>query len=202
MTQLAVVSANVAGDVGNQGISRMHFVRQDAATVLPADVAAAAAAWRAYWNALTLYMPNDITWSWQPTAAVIESTSAIIQAYLQVSPLPPPVSSATSGTYAAGSGARLTWKTNTVHGRRFMRAATYLIPLAGGAYTSLGAIAPSLVTALQTNGTTFLAALNTAALSMVSYHRPAKGLSTGGAYGPVVALQVSTTVSALRSRRS
>jgi hypothetical protein len=195
------MSANVGGDIGGSGISRMHFGRTDGTAPSVTDCNAAAAAWQAMWGHFNPYIPLDIAWTWQPVVTLIESTSAQLQGYLNLSALPSPVTGVGSGNYAAGNGLRIDWRTVTINGRRQMRAANYMVPLAAAGFATNGGIASALLTSAQTWGLAFLSALGTAGMELVAYHRPAKGATVGGMFGPVVALNVPNVPSTLRSRR-
>jgi hypothetical protein len=202
MAEVAVIAANVAGDVGQTGISRMHFIRQDLATIQPADLNSAAAAMRTFWVAAASYFANDITWSWQSSVPIIESTSALIQRYMAITSLPATVLGSATGNYAGGNGARVVWHTTTISTRKLMRASNYMVPMAGPAFTALGGLAPVVATTLQSAAVTFLNSLNSSGIALISYHRPVKGATSGGKFGIVTNATVSTTVSSLRSRRS
>jgi hypothetical protein len=202
MTQIAVVSVQVSGDIGGIGVSKFHIARQDAATITAADVTAAGAAIRPFYFTAATWIPADITETFITQVPVIESTSAIIQAELLMTTAPLPVTGTAAGTYAGGNGARVNWKTQTIGKRRFMRAATFLVPLAGAAYTASGGLSSTLLTNMNGAAATMLTALSTAQLNLVAYHRPGKGLDVGGTYGIVTVGVIPSTPSTLRSRRT
>lgn len=202
MVNIAVMSANVQGDIGGTGISRLHFQKVDASAITVADCSSAMAAWAALYTSIKTYIPASVTWSWQPQVNVIEHSSALVQAILTVPSPPANMVGTGSGNYAAGTGARVDWLTQSVHGRRFMRSSNYMVPLASLAYTATGALVAGFTTALQSGANTFLGAMSTAGLEVVAYGRPAKGTTTGGHVGLVVAAKTPSTPAGLRSRRS
>jgi hypothetical protein len=201
MAQIAIVSAQLNGDIGGIGVSKFHVASQNAAALTPADVTAVGAAVRSLLFTAATWIPADIVWSFPTQVPVIESTSAIIQAELLMTTAPLNVTGTAAGTYAGGNGARVNWKTTTLGKRRFMRAATYLVPLAGAAFTASGGISATFLTNMSGACATFLTALNSAGLELVSYHRPAKGASSGGTYGAVTVAQIPSQPATLRSRR-
>jgi hypothetical protein len=202
MVQIGIVAANVSGDIGGVGISRIHFQSQNATTLTPADAQAAANAMRAMWFGVGNLFAADVTWTWQSTVTVIEHASAELQAILALGTVPSNVSGSAAGSYPAGNGARVDWLTQSLHGRRFMRAANFLVPLGNVAYNSSGAVAGASVTQIQGAGATMLTQLGTAGLELVAYSRPPKGTTVGGHVGLVVGVRVPTQPATLRSRRS
>ena len=196
------MAANVAGDIGAQGISRMHWQRKTADTITVPDCNAAAAAWKTLWQSAQGSIPSAVTWSWQPQVTVIEHASAELVALLQVGVVPTNLVGTASGNYAAGNGLRVDWLTQSIHNRRFMRASNFMVPLASQGYDTAGRVAASLVTSMSGAAVAFLAALDTAGLELVAYGRPPKGQTTGGHVGLVSAVRVPNTPATLRSRRT
>jgi hypothetical protein len=201
MVQIAIQGVTVAGDIGATGISRFHWQRQDAATITAADCQAAAAAIRNFYSASASYIPAGVVWSFQSYATVIEHASALIQNVVPLTSTPSNVTGTAAGTYPAGNGARINWKTSSIHGRRFMRAANYMVPLSTGAYAANGALSSGYISALTIAGNALLTALSSAALELVAYGRPPKGTDVGGHVGLVTAVQVPSQPATLRSRR-
>jgi hypothetical protein len=196
------MSANVNGDAGGQGISRMHFQRQDATSITVADCNAAMAAWAALWAALKTNVPAGITWTWQPNVLVIEHATAQVQALLTATTPPAPMVGTSASNYVTGTGLRFDWLTQSIHNRRFLRGSNYMIPLGQGAFSTNGNVSSGVVTSATSAANTFLNALNTAQLELIAYHRPPKGTQAGGAAGLVSAVRVPSQPSGLRSRRA
>jgi hypothetical protein len=202
MVELAVQELQVSGDIGGLGLTRFHWQRVDATTPLVPDANSAAAAIHGLISIFSSAMPSDITWSFNPLVKLLDVSTGQVMGILNLTTVPAPVTGGSASDYGAGLGARINWSTTSVHGRRFLRSATYMVPLAGNAYSTNGSIASSVVTAGNGACATYLAALNTAALEGIAWHRPPKGTFTGGAAGLISSGQVSTTPAGLRSRRS
>lgn len=198
---VAEVAVHVTGDIGGSGISRYRFTRNDAGITTVADCNAAGAAIRALYNAVTDW-PTGVTWAVSPNVELFDVGSALVQGSLTMTTPPANVIGSGGTSWAAGIGARINWKTGTISGRRLLRGATFMIPLAPSAFGASGAIAGSKVTILQNAATAYIAAMNTANLQPVVWHRPLKGVTSGGTMGPVTASLVTSTPSGLRSRRS
>jgi hypothetical protein len=202
MPQVAELQWKVAGDIGGVGISTLRFTRQDAAAITGADCNAAAAAAHNLFNAAVGSLPLDVTWSCNTQVDIYDSVTGAVQGPLTVNTVPSPVVGTVSGTYAAGSGARVNWKTSTLQGRRLLRGATYLVPLAGPGFTSNGSVSSGIITALNGGAGAYLTAMTSAQLYPVIWHRPLKGQHAGGVTGIVYAAVTSATPAGLRSRRS
>jgi hypothetical protein len=147
-------------------------------------------------------MPTDTQWTWSSSATLIESTSAALLGFVALTATPLPVTGSNAGSYAAGNGARIDWRTATINNRRQMRAANYLVPLGGTGYDATGRISATFATNASNAAQTFLASLSSASLNLVSYHRPAKGATVGGMFGPVTSVLIPFTPATLRSRRT
>jgi len=110
-----------------------------------------------------------------------------------------------SGTYAAPSGASIRWKTATVYNGHRIQGRTFVVPLAGAAFTAGGALGPTQQTALATGAATFL----TNCPNFVVWARPKLGDPTAtppvadvdGATGAVTSSSVPSLATVLRSRR-
>jgi hypothetical protein len=202
MVEIAHVDALLTGDVGGAGISRYWFQRVDAATITGSDCNAAAAAVRALYGAASTYLAADMTYTFPGPIDVVDHATGLVQNIVPLSSVPTAVTGGGGGNYAAGTGFRLNWKTLSVHNRRFIRGANFLTPVAAGGWTTGGVVAPGAISGMASAITTYLAALNTAGLEAIIWHRPAKGTFTGGAVGLVVTGAVSPTPAGLRTRRT
>jgi hypothetical protein len=201
MPEIAVLAANVSGDIGGTGISRIHVVKGTGDPPSATDCSTAAAAWRTMWFTLAGFIPTDTQWTWNSSATVIDSASAGLVGFVALSSVPLPVTGSNAGAYAAGNGARIDWRTATVNGRRQMRAANFLVPLGSTGFDATGRVSSGFATNASNAGQTFLASLSSAGMNLVSYHRPAKGATVGGTFGPVTSLLIPSTPATLRSRR-
>lgn len=202
MPVMAVIAANVLGDIGGTGISRFHVKRTDGTAPIIADCNAAAAAIRAWLLAAGAFIPTGIQWQFPVQVPLLDEVSAELQGYLNLGVIPNAVIGSGAGAYPAGNGCRVDWLTATIRNRRLMRAANFLVPFASQGFAPTGQIATAAQTAVQTASGVLLGALSTAGLSLVAYHRPAKGTIVGGVAAPVTAYRVPATPATLRSRRT
>jgi len=200
--QIGEIAWHLTGDIGGVGISRFRFVRQDAANIAGVDANAVAAASAALLTAVKAYIPANVIWSCSTQVNIYDVASGLVQGPIALSSPPANVASTSSGSYSGGAGARLNWKTSTLVGRRLIKGATFLVPVGVTGFAATGAVAPSLVTALNAAAATYLNAVTSATLYPVIWHRPKKGATVGGVTGIVFTGITSTTPAGLRSRRS
>jgi hypothetical protein len=193
---------HVQGDIGGIGISRLRFQRSDAGPITAPDVNTAAAAVQKLFLAANAYIPSIINIVCMSTCDVYDAATGLVQGPITVGSLPATIVGEASGTYAAGVGARLNWKTATISGRRLLKGCTYYVPLAPAAFMTSGAVAAGVVTALDTAAAAYLSAMSTGNLVPVVWHRPKKGTQAGGLTGAITAYAASSTPAGLRSRRS
>lgn len=202
MAQLGTVSWQVSGDIGGLGVSRFRFTRQDSASLTGPDCDAAAAASHGLLNAMGTFFPSSITWSCSPIVEINDHITGLVQPGLPITSLPAAVVGGGVSGHGAGLGARINWKTDTLSGRRLIKGATYLVPLNPNAFDGGGGVAAAVATDGTNAAMAYLAAMATASLSPMIWHRPPKGTFTGGLTGVIFAGQCSLTPAGLRSRRS
>lgn len=202
MAQIAEISYNVQGDIGGTGISRFWFIPQVAGAISTANVNAAAAAARGLLFAAAGNTPTPITWTCNSQANVYDWATGLVQGPLAVTSLPGVVTGSGGSNFAAGVGARINWKTATVVGRRLIRGAVFIAPLASVSFAASGSVQPTFVGTMNAAAATYLAALGTAGLTAVVWHRPPKGTFVGGQTGIITAGVTSSVPASLRSRRN
>jgi hypothetical protein len=201
MPSIAILSATVSGDIGGSGISRFHVKRVDDGVITVPDCNAAAAAIRAWYNAAVTYIPTNVGWGFPAQVTLIDELTGALQGYLNLSSIPAAVTGTDSGPYAAGTGARVNWTSSTIHNRRLMRSANYLVPLGQAGFGAVGAVLSTFITAMNAASAALLAAMVTANLEFLVYSRPPKGTQTGGHSAIITGYRWATAPSGLRSRR-
>lgn len=201
-TNVAIMSVQIQGDIGGTGISRFHFVTASGSDPTQTDCNSALSALHGLYNACQNSLPSNVSISFNSDVELINVATAAPFLIVGASTIPSNVNGTDGGVYGAGLGARINWKTAQVEGRRFLRSATFIVPLGGGAYLHTGALDPTAVGNVATGAANYINAMTTASLVPVAYHRPKKGTTTGGAYGPIIAAFVPNTPAGLRSRRS
>lgn len=202
MAPVGEIAWHVSGDIGGLGISRFRFVTQTSGTIVQTDANAVAAAVRLFLNPLASNIPSTVTWTCDPVCKVYDHITGLVLPPVPITTVPAPVVGSSSAAHGAGLGLRVNWKTDTVSGRRLIKGATFVVPLASGAYQSDGSIFGTVITTANNAAAAYLAAVTTANCNPVIWHRPPKGATSGGLTGVTFAGQGSTTPAGLRSRRS
>lgn len=202
MPTVCEVDAIISGDVGGRGISRFRFVNAAGSVPSASDCNTAGAAVRQLYFAMASYIPSDITVAVQGLVNCYDEVSGLVVGPVSMTTVPGAVAGSGAGNYAAGMGMRINWKTNVISGRRLIKGATFMIPLASSAFQANGAPATAASNSLQAAATAYIAALNGVTVQAVVWHRPPKGTHAGGATGPLQAATISGMASGLRSRRS
>jgi hypothetical protein len=195
------VKVLVQGDIGGVGVSRWRFIRNDAGVTTVADCNAAGAAVKAFYSSAQNY-PSAITFAVQATVEMFDIGSGLVQGSLVMTTVPAVVPGGAGGAYAAGTGLRINWKTSQIVGRRLLRGATFLVPTGSTAFASNGAVATTYQATVQSAATAYVAAMQTANLVPVVWHRPPVHTTSGGVVGVITGGTVSGTPAGLRSRRS
>jgi hypothetical protein len=201
-TPVCEVQAVITGDIGGRGISRFRFLPSASGTApSPADCNAVGAAVRALYAACS-FLPIAMSMQVQSSVEYFDVGSALVQGAVSMTTVPTLYTGTGSGSYPAGMGGRINWKTSTLSGRRMLRGATFLVPMVQAQYTATGGLSGTTQTALINAGNAYIAAVNASGCAPVVWHRPPKGTTAGGLVGAITAVQVSSIPSGLRSRRS
>lgn len=195
------VQVRFSGDVGGIGLSRFRFIRNDAGVTTVADCNAAGAAVRAFLGTLS-YWPTGLSVAVQAQVPMYDIGSALVQGYLTMTSIPSNIAGSSSGSYGAGLGLRVNWKTNTISGRRMLKGASYLVPVSSGAFSGNGGVNSVIANQMTGAATTYINAMTTANLVPVIWHRPLVGETSGGIVGVITSGITSLTPSGLRSRRT
>jgi len=196
-----LLSAHIAGDIGGNGISRLAFTNSSATLATVSDANAAGLAAHGLFDAIKSLVPIDVGWTIDPVVQSLEATTGGLQGDVAMTSIPLTVQGTGTGVYAAGVGARGNWHTGTIKGRRFVRGATFLVPLIGSAFGTNGQIDGSHLPTIITACGTYLTTMISAAVPPQVWHRPSPANPSGGIAAPIVAVSAPFTAASLRSRR-
>jgi len=101
-----------------------------------------------------------------------------------------------AGSWPAGTGARVVWRTNGIRNRRRVIGSPFIAPLVAAAFESNGTIAPASLTTLRTAATALAAGGR-----LLVWSRPTTVAAADGASNSVLNATVPDQVTSLRSRR-
>lgn len=193
---------NITGDVGGVGISRFHWRTASSGTPTGSDCNSAAAAVYDLWFSARNQLPDNIVIEPGTVVQTFDVASGAVTNNIAVTTPGANVTGVDANSYGAGLGCRINYQTTTVHGRRFIRGATFFVPMGQNSYTTDGNINSGALASINTAVATMINAFIAAGLTMVVYGRPPKGSTTGGHMGDITAWTTPATPAGLRSRRT
>jgi hypothetical protein len=148
---------------------------------------------RAFWETFAASMPSGWHYAIDADVETIDDSTGDLIGVTSTTPLVQSVTGATAA-YAGGTGACITWVTNSVHFTRRLKGRTFVVPLSTSNYESDGTL---------TNGV--LTQLRSAAAALIGHAdfgvwgRPVDG--TDGLFANATAYNVRDKAAVLRSRR-
>jgi hypothetical protein len=180
MAKVNALQWSISGLPADSGLFTMHVRNAGSTALSPSDAGTAHTAFRALINAMAGSIPTGVTWSPLAVGKAYDVTTAAITDVVTATGLPAPVTGTSAGSYAAGCGLRLNRQTNTIRGRRFVRGAWFLVPLANSAFTGLGEVNSGTRSTFATAQAAFATSMASAGLVTVVYGRPIpKGAANG-----------------------
>lgn len=150
---------------------------------------------KAFFEAIKALFPSGLTWQIPVAGDTIDSTTGQLNGSFTDAG-GGTVTSTGSGIWASGTGAYVTWLTNTVYNGRKFVGRTFLCPIFGSAYQSDGTIVNAYVTTIQTAAD----ALVTAGTPVI-YKRPVPFGASNGTFAGITGALVPDKVTSLRTRR-
>lgn len=189
MPNIFQIKSVINGFTGGPGYNQLYF--DASGDSLGAQSAADAV--KAFWNSLSVQMPNTVSIAVQSDVNVLDDSTGDLQSVVTVTggTVGPGGSSA---PYAAGVGACISWTCSEVHLNHRLRGRTFVVPLASAGYQSDGTLVDAVRSAIQTNAATLLAHED-----FGIWGRPVNGAN--GLFGLAQAVNVRDKVAILRSRR-
>lgn len=189
MPNIFQIKSVINGFTGGPGYNQLYF--DASGESLGAQSAADAV--KAFWNSLSVQMPNTVSIAVQSDVNVLDDSTGDLQSVVTVTggTVGPGGSSA---PYAAGVGACISWTCSEVHLNHRLRGRTFVVPLASAGYQSDGTLVDSVRSAIQTNAATLLGHED-----FGIWGRPVNGAN--GLFGLAQAVNVRDKVAILRSRR-
>jgi hypothetical protein len=154
------------------------------------------------WAIYAQAMPSTVTIEYPTSGDVIDPLNGDLVGGWTAAGLAPDHGTQT-GDYAAPIGAVVNWLTGGVLDGTHLRGRTFVVPLAGVSFDSMGQLATGTVSALQEVSTNKVATMSA---NFVVWHRPRtvptprKPVHAGG-YDIVTSAHVSSSAAVLRSRR-
>lgn len=195
-------SVTQSGDVGGNGISRFYFQKVGGGSITAVEATAYLGHLNNFYLAINDRLPVGMLYQTQQEVRLQDAETGALLGFVLGSTSYVPVGGTVAAFgYPGGTGARIQWVTSSVVGRRLLRGATFIVPLAAATYSTTGFINSAVSAHLQSASFAMVTACLADGLQPVVYHRPAKGATSGGFAGAITATLCGQTPASLRSRR-
>jgi hypothetical protein len=195
-----------SGTSGGPGVTQVFF--QDANSfgeISSSQAQSAVNAMRAFWGAIALYIPDNITLTVSPVVDSYNVVSGDLEASVSAATAPPTIAGVNTTGFAMASGFKVNLNTTTIRRGRRVRGGIFVVPSGGNAFSTDGQVISTARTAINTAGQQFLSALSTAGLRLVVFSRPLSAGQVGGPrsgdVAPVTVMETNEKTAVLRGRR-
>lgn len=135
-----------------------------------------------------------IVWSFPSEVLELDTSTGVLTEVIPVTP-PASVSSTGTGAYAAPAGARWDWGTPAIVAGRRLKGRTFLVPIAGAHYDSVGTLTSGAIGSMTTAGTAFIDDGIFVSSNPVVWSR------THGVVADITTFTIPDQVAVLRSRK-
>ena len=200
MAQMAKVTINWSGLPGGPGYTNLYF--QDISGPTNVDqtlVDSAVSKTDAWLGVFRASLPNSITTGVSATVEAVDETTGALVGFWTGTPATAAVGTG-GASYAAPTGAVVSWYTSTVRNGRRIRGRTFMVPLANSAFEADGSLVASKITAWNTATNTLIATGASAELGVWS--RPSSPGGSDGDWALVTSFRIPDMAAILTSRRS
>lgn len=174
-------------------MSTFHF---QASSELSAQAAADNV--RAFFNAITGYIPNEVTIAFDTEVTTMDTATGQLTGSIPVT-APPTVTGDDTGPWAGGSGFRVVWATGAIVAGRRVRGSTFLVPAAGQDFTTGGVPSSAARSAINSAAQTLIDAGAGDSAELQVWSRPRPGRP--GSVHNVVSATLSPLPATLRGRK-
>lgn len=145
------------------------------------------------------WLPNEVAVTFDTEVTRINTASGTLADAIPVT-APATVAGTGTGTWAAGSGARVVWSTGAIREGRRVVGSTFVVPTLGAAFNTSGRVSSAVLTVLNDAAEDLRATLSANPSStLVVYSRPRPGIP--GAVSEVIAGAASAQAATLRGRK-
>lgn len=149
-----------------------------------------------FFTAIRSMFPAGLTWTVPDGGDLIEESSGSLTG-TWTGDAGGTVTSSSTGNFAQGVGARVSWMTDAIRGGRRVRGTTFLVPLRSSQWDDQGTLDSAGVTTLSDAANALMA---NADWNLLVWSRPRPGLSGLGV--PVARVEIPDKISWLRSRKT
>jgi len=178
MALVALVRTAWSGTSGGPGVSQIAVLGAAGGDWNPSGAQAAVNAVRAFWDAIKAYLPNELTLTVSPVVDTYIRETGVLFSSSIAATAPAVVVGTATGSYAGGSGIKVTWETGQIRDGRRVRGATYIVPADGTSFTNTGTVASATKTAINSAATTMMASMVTGSVTLGVWSRPREATTT------------------------
>lgn len=154
---------------------------------------------RTFWESIASHFPSAWRYAIQPDVSILNPADGALQRVMTATPGAQGTFGST-GAYAGGVGACVTWNTGFVHGSKRLRGRTFLVPLIGTDYAADGTLVDSQLTGLRSAASTLAAVAGFGVWGRPRAAAPGVPALTG-AWSAATGAQIRDHVAFLKSRR-
>jgi len=201
-TQVAITRTAWAGTSGGAGLSQWAWHDATGAEPTVTEAQAAVNATRAFWDAIKLYIPNEVVLTVLPTVDLYDWQTGTLYGSHTVGTAPATVTGTGASSYNMAAGVKVNHQTEIIANGRRVRGTTYVVPADGASYTATGGVSTGVKTAIDAAGIVYLASMSTAGNAALVWSRPTSpGPSTDGFTSVVSSMKTADKAAILRGRR-
>lgn len=200
MAEIMKVTAKWSGNPGGAGYSNFYFRTGTDGLGNAGNAQAAANAVRTFFNSAGMFIPNNTSIQVQAQVeGLLEDTGQLTNVYDVTAPAVVNGSVGGTVTYAAATGAVVSWYTSGIRRRRRVRGRTFLVPIGSSAFENNGTLSATFLANMNPAASTLMQSFSGA--SLVIWGRPSTKGATDGVAFPVSSFRIPDMSAVLRSRR-
>lgn len=199
---VGIVRAEWSGTSGGPGLTQIAVLGAAGGDWNPTGAQSAVNAVRAFFNALTANIPDEVRIQVSPIVDTYDrGTGTLISSSVAAS-VPGVVAGTSTAGYAGGAGIKVVWNTGQIRNGRRVRGSTFIVPISAAVFTATGNVGGTFVTQVNNAAATMLSSLSTGGTPMGIWSRPREVPSPRTGFATEVISGSCTLKSAiLRGRR-
>ena len=199
---VGIVRTQWAGTSGGPGLTQLAIAEDTGGFWTSTQAQNAVNAVRAFWNSIAANLPDEVVLTVSPVVDLYRETDNVLIASEVAPTAPASVAGTSTAIFSMASGMKVNLNTTVIRNGRRVRGSMYIVPAASSVYTTGGAVASTVRTAVNTAGATLDTTLNSSGLKLVVWSRGKKVPTVKtGAISDVISLEVNEKVAIMRGRR-
>lgn len=205
MVFLNVVKTHWLGTTGGPGLTQLAYENNAGGYGTPGDAQAAVNAVRAFWLAVSSYIPNEVTLTVDPVVDcfAVDSLNNDLVTSSSAATAPAVVAGTGTGAYAMAAGLKANLNTGVIRYGRRVRGSIFIVPADTSAYTNIGTVAATAKSTIDTAGATMMTSFSNAGLILGVWSRwdKVKHPDRPSSFSQVQTIKTNDKTAVLRGRR-